>query len=90
MWGRSFLRSSKISSTKDSPCRRGRYTLNMSELKRPLVGVVVRRRWYQLSCRSRHSTEECVNINVALFSYPGAFDDGLRNFKPWSSAVDET
>ncbi|GFY14215.1 hypothetical protein TNCV_3614041 [Trichonephila clavipes] len=33
---------------------------------------------------------EGVNISVALFSYMRAFSDRPRNFKPWSSDVDDT
>ncbi|GFV22974.1 hypothetical protein TNCV_1534091 [Trichonephila clavipes] len=39
---------------------------------------------------SARKWEECLNINVALFSCTRAFGDGPRNFEPWSSDVDDT
>ncbi|GFU81532.1 transposable element Tcb1 transposase [Trichonephila clavipes] len=33
---------------------------------------------------------DCLNINVALYSYTRAFGDRPRNFEPWSSDVDDT
>ncbi|GFT01901.1 hypothetical protein TNCV_3056501 [Trichonephila clavipes] len=56
------------------------------------VDLALSPRFHQVLLESPTITNKIdrLNINVALFSCTRAFDDGSRNFEPWSSDVDDT